>query len=264
MQLVRSLTANARDSPNYDLETAEGVSGCVDSIMHELEATRLLQKALQLSIVPAARSPAGAATAESAADKAHLDDAAGTRLKQQQVQHLLRLSSFSSDFLNSAAALSALPAQHLTKLELHVPARTDVPGSLPDVLARLSSLQELHLVSKCDLLPSSCLAGIAQLQQLTQLQLTGKGWGDLQGLQQLFAQPLPLRRLQLDGVLKCTYFSEHRGKGLDLSGLTQFFELVTDKLSKVWVLPAQLTSLQLECVEEASMLQPLKGHQQLQ
>jgi hypothetical protein len=140
---------------------------------------------------------------------------------------------------------------------------------LPDLLARLSNLQELHLVSKGEPVPSSCLAGIAQLQQLTQLQLSGEcsEWEDIQqGLQQLFAQPLPLPllRLQLDNVLRDTAFSDEGKKGLDLSGLTQLLELVTAQLSEAWVLPAQLTSLQLETVDEASMLQPLRRHQQLQ
>jgi hypothetical protein len=265
MQLVRSLTSTARHSTLPDHRTPEGMSELIDSVMHEVTATRLLQSALQLSLVPAAYSTTCAAAAEPSAEP-HADDAAGTRQQQQQMQHLLRLSSFSSDHLNSAAALSALPAQHLTKLELHVPAETSSPGSLPDLLARLSNLQELHLVSKSEQVPSSCLAGIAQLRQLTQLLLSGEywAWEDMQqGLQQLFAQPLPLQRLQLNRLWEEPYSNVDK-TGLDLSGLTQLVELVTDKLSKVWVLPTQLTNLHVESVDEASTLQPLRGHQQLQ
>jgi hypothetical protein len=260
MQLVRSLTANARDGTSPDHRTPEGLSELIDSCFHEQTATRLLEKALQFSLVPAECSSAGAAAA--AATPHAADDAAGTGHKQQQVHHLLRLSSFSSDHLNSAAALSALPAQHLTKLEFHVTAETSGPGSLPDLLARLSNLQELQLASEREeQVPSSDLAVIAQLRQLTQLQLSGECWEDMQqGLQQLFAQPLPLRHLQLNSIWR-----GEEEQALDMSALTQLVELTTDVLHGDSVLPAQLTSLQLtQGVTYASSLQPLRGHQQLQ
>jgi hypothetical protein len=259
MHLVRSITTNAREPPDVDLGSESGLIRLLDHHMQLKTAAMVLENALEQSVVPAAASNAAATGLVAGQHADSAADTGGHQQQQQHVQHLLRLSSFSSDYLNSAAALSALSAQHLTRLELLAPAEPSGPGSLPGLLARLSNLQELHLSTKGEMVPSSSLAGIAQLRQLTQLQLKGDYWEDLQqGLQQLFAQPLPLRRLQLDQIWR------RDAQALDLSALTQLVELTASELHGDSVLPAQLTSMQWTRGAYASSLQPLQGHQQLQ
>jgi hypothetical protein len=124
---------------------------------------QLLLQSLQLAAVPSAAAAAGIAP-------------------NNQQQQGLRLQSFSSYWRGTPALLSALPAHSLTQLHLDLgwpPAAgqggyydLDELAAAP-ALARLSSLQELRLSNtgyRCSY-PASCAAGIAQLSQLTLLDL---------------------------------------------------------------------------------------------
>jgi hypothetical protein len=133
-------------------------------------------------------------------------------------------------------------------------------AEVPAALARLSNLQHLQLDSRRGGMPGSCLAGVAQLSKLTQLQIGNIGIDSLQSdvhepLQQLLAQPLPLRLLEVD---------MQELQELDLTALTQLEELVTDGFNKWSKLPCQLRSVKLTGVRNDGTSKPLKELQQLQ
>jgi hypothetical protein len=228
VQLVRSVTINVRQDSGHSSSTPEGLSGMFDDCCHDATASLLLNKTFQLL---------------AAAGPDVVRSAASGRQQQQQQRHLLRFTSFTSDHLNSATMLAALPGQHLTRLELESPScdSTHCTGALQ----QLSNLQQLQLTSSQSSVRCSCLAGIARLQQLTQLRLSGHWWESSKDvLQQLFAQPLPLR---VDHVWKEGEVEEEEkeGEALDLSALVQLTELIASDLHPGCVLPAQLHTVQL-------------------
>jgi hypothetical protein len=138
--------------------------------------------------------------------------------------------------------LAVLPAHSLTHLELDVQHDTAVDAAaLSAAIARLSSLQFLSLksgYSQEKAAPACCLASIAQLSQLTELQLHNC-WSDIdQPLQQLLAHPLPLRKLLLHVRSELP--------DLNLAHLTQL-EVLEHRwaaLTPASVLPQQLQRLQ--------------------
>jgi hypothetical protein len=164
--------------------------------------------------------------------------------QQQRLQRAWRLASFSSDLPGAAGLLPFLPAHSLTHLTLDLQHDTAVDGAaLSGALAHLSSLQFLCLHSHCmekTAVPASCLAGIAQLGQLTELQLH-KCLSDID-------QPLPLRKL----VLHVRSDLPH----LNLAHLTQLevLEHSWGALTPQSVLPQRLQRLQLGVVECADDL----------
>jgi hypothetical protein len=138
----------------------------------------------------------------------------------------------------------------LTHLELNLEHDTAVDAAaLSAALARLSSLQFLSLTSSGSqekAAPAGCLAGIAQLSQLTELQLHNC-WADIdQPLQQLLVHPLPLRKLLLHVRSDLP--------DLNLAHLTQLEELEHSwgALTAASVLPQQLQRVQLGSVECAA------------
>lgn len=155
--------------------------------------------------------------------------------------------------------LSALPAHSLTHLDLTLPPTGMVDAAaLSSALARLTNLQQLRL-EKWQGLPmaGSCLGGILQLCRLTMLQLGGNWWGDNDNLAQVLAQPLPLRRLELN--------PQDTLPVLDLSKLEQLEQLTVQyDLPDGSALPVQLQQLHLEAWEGAGIMSALLPLQQLQ
>jgi hypothetical protein len=183
--LVQSITATTETAAIRSIARLSSVRGPSDS--HLEAAQQLLQQALQ----GAANAPkSGAAAAAVAAPRACALLAAGaeglptasahqtvTMQEQQQQQPGWRLASFSSDLPAAPALLHVLPAHSLTHLHLHLHGSAAARRASAGLshLARLSSLQHLHLHSSNAMyeLPVGCLAGLAQLSQLTSLRLSG-------------------------------------------------------------------------------------------
>jgi hypothetical protein len=169
--------------------------------------------------------------------------AAAGALNANQQQSLWRLRSYSSDLPHAVKQLDVLPAHSLTHLQLDMQLDTAVDAAaLSAAIARLSSLQFFSLrsgYSQDKATPASCLAGIAQLSQLTELQLHNC-WSDIdQPLQQLLAHPLPLRKLLLHVRSELP--------DLNLAHLTQL-EVLEHRwaaLTPTSVLPQQLQRLQI-------------------
>jgi hypothetical protein len=197
---------------------------------------------------------------------AALQDSNGQQQRQQQ--RSWRLASFSSDLPGAADLLPLLPAYSLTYLSLdlqHEKAVAADSSALSSALAGLRNLQFLRLSSKPEsweeeASSASCLAGVAQLSQLTELQLLND-WSDIdQPLQQLLAQPLPLRKLLLH--------VQSDLPDVNLAHLTQL-ELLDHRwhsLTPRSVLPQQLQRLQLgavECAEDLEVLMQLPSLQWL-
>ncbi|KAF6257867.1 hypothetical protein COO60DRAFT_1701593 [Scenedesmus sp. NREL 46B-D3] len=154
----------------------------------------------------------------------------------------------------STGMLAALPAHSLTHLDLqglHGP--VDGPAASA-ALARLTHLQRLRI----DIwrAPYSCLAGVAQLNRLTWLELHGFRSDSEQPLQLLLAQPLPLRVLRLSSFITLP--------SLDLSRLTQLqeFSYRGSELPDA-VFPSQLQQLELYSVGSNKLLQAVMQLQQL-
>lgn len=241
--LLKSITAKADDYE--DLDTVE----VVPAQQYMAVAHQLLQPALRLARLLPAEAAAAAAAVDGSAS------CAGPVTGPQQ-QPGLQLQRFYSNWPRSAAMLADLPAQSLTALDLDFQLSIGVDGSsLSALLARLSSLQQLRLstVGYDIRVPVSCLAGIAGLRQLTELVLEGY-WDEKveQPLQQLFAQPLPLRRLKLRLPL------------VSLSSLTRLEEFETDCIVHDGaVLPAQLQRLRLPYLESTGAITALQQLQEL-
>uniref|UniRef100_A0A383W7J6 Uncharacterized protein n=1 Tax=Tetradesmus obliquus TaxID=3088 RepID=A0A383W7J6_TETOB len=118
--------------------------------------------------------------------------------QQQGQQHgSLRLKSFSSAWMPAASLLQALPAHSLTHLDI----RLDEPGArlnaVSAALPQLRRLVQLRLVAPVARSWESILPSLLQLAQLASLTLAGPWETYQQAPQQLLAQLLPLRQLQL-------------------------------------------------------------------
>jgi hypothetical protein len=187
--LVRSIVINAGSLLLID----DKVHG-LQKEAHYRTASRLLQQALQLAALPQANTVSAAAGAAAAGIQ--------TPQQQQQQQQGLQVVSLSSSCLAKPGALgilAALPAHSLTHLDLTFNSCVVDASLVSAALMRLSSLQELHL-KRClaTRVTGSCAPAIMQLSRLTSLRLEGCHWcGSGEQLQQLLAQPLPLRQLVL-------------------------------------------------------------------
>jgi hypothetical protein len=248
--LVRSITTNKEPATQPETQPFE-ISRAVDNAFDVVEAQQLLEEGLLAAAGPAAPGLSA-------------DGARAAASQQQQQQQRLNLASFSSDYA-SLEMLRCLPTHSLTHLRVEFNyALPEQYAEVPDVLARFSNLQQLQLDGQGGKMPGSCLAGIAQLSKLTQLQieigsLRSSLWDPLilqQPLQQLLSQPLPLRMLQLD-------MQDMLYEPLDLTALTQLEELITDGLHPQSKLPGQLRSVKLTGVRDKG-LEPLRELQQLQ
>jgi hypothetical protein len=197
---------------------------------------------------------------QSAATTASSAAAAASTSRQQQQQGL-KLAEFTR-FLGSAAALAALPVHSLTQLDLSWGSGGSTSGpTLSKALVRLSNLQRLRLRNSTgNKNMPACLAGIAQLRQLTSLTLHGE-WNRVDApLQKLLQQSLPLRQLHID--LSSGFYEL---PNLDMSELRQLTAFVTSSsLHEDLVLPAQLQRLQFGECKEAEQLAAVMPLQQLQ
>jgi hypothetical protein len=231
------------------------------SFIQEMPADSYLEVA-QMLLQPAMQLAAGEQHQADAATASQLE----TGVSQRDQRQLLRLAEFQSSWLSTPAVVAALPANSLTHLGLS-PIRkqqssvANTPGLAAEI-QQLSSLQELHIRAGTDAFFSSCLPAIPHLPQLTQLQLTGdmNAPGSRQGLQQLLAQPLPLRHLSLE---------LYELPALKLAALTNLEDLTAgcdsgSELPADSVLPAQLQRLSLPVCKTPNSLQVLTGLQQLQ
>jgi hypothetical protein len=235
--LVKSITVDT----GYLLPTDDVHGLPADS--HVDEVQRVLLQALQLAgtkSAPPAAAPASATAAVSASVGGHT-------AAQQQQQEGWRLASFSSD-LPRAELLAALPAHSLTHLDIYAGSCSTRSGegsnAIAASLARLTSLQHLELWIGTDGIPVSVLAGVAQLSQLTALTLQGWWDGIKQPLEQLLAQQLPLRKLD---VSMRDDIRDSPQPVLDIKHLTTLEQLSTvGQLPEGSALPAQLKQLQLE------------------
>jgi hypothetical protein len=193
--------------------------------------------------------PVSAATAVPVAYQAGSNQVTSQAQQQQQQQQGLRLRSFSSNLDNVVDILAVLPPHSLAHLHLSLENATTDSSSLSAALVRLSRLQRLHLSR----LPASfCMAltALTQLNQLTHLevrewqeQIVGSDQQHSQqqvqpaaaALQQLLAQPLPLKELNLCPRLQLP--------ALDMARLTKLTKLDASYcmiLPVDSVLPAQL------------------------
>jgi hypothetical protein len=182
-------------------------------------------------------------------------------VKQQQ-QQPVRLPKISSiTMAGDAAMLHVLPAHSLTHLSLQWLPCSSSSATASTAFANLSNLQQLHLQASYPLQdPSSLWPGIGQLSQLTSLELDivveeEWPWSRLlptygiepeihgQALQQLLAQPLPLRVLRLS--------SNRVLPRLNLSQLTQL-QVFSGSCSGDWpeqldaIFPPQIQQLELD------------------
>uniref|UniRef100_A0A383W844 Uncharacterized protein n=1 Tax=Tetradesmus obliquus TaxID=3088 RepID=A0A383W844_TETOB len=218
---------------------------------------QLLQQALQAAAGHADARAAGAAALQA-------NSATGMTGKQQQQQQqrrrrrAWRLASFGSDLPGAPALLHALPGCSLTYLHLGLQpgAAAERAKAQLSQLASLSSLQQLSLVGSPGLgpgyeVPGGCLAGLSQLGQLTTLRLAGRFLGVKQLLQQLLAQPLPLRQLTVDFV-----GVDERLALPSTAHLTQMTELIIgSSVQDSAALPERLQSLEWhKCTDLAPVL----------
>jgi hypothetical protein len=159
--------------------------------------------------------------------------------------------------------LAVLQVQHLTRVELGFPSDSKTDSTaLSMVLARLSNLQQLHLGDMYDASLRAALTALVQLPQLTLLKCNVDWAVDVHrqvasrrsstvALQQLLAQPLPLKSLQRS---RC---GSYQLPVLNMALLTNLTELSTGccVLAEATVLPAQLQRLQFWA--EAHSMEPL-------
>uniref|UniRef100_A0A383W8V2 F-box domain-containing protein n=1 Tax=Tetradesmus obliquus TaxID=3088 RepID=A0A383W8V2_TETOB len=248
--LVKSITATAAINNRGLLEREQ---------FPLATAQQLLQQALQAAAgVADAGCDAAGADAAAAAQPASSDvgsyNSTQHDQQQQQQQHGWRLASFSSDLPGVSTLLQLLPSHSLAHLHLVL----EEPADLSQ-LARLSSLQQLHLQGNHFMgskLQDGCLAVVVQLSQLTSLRLSGMWWGIKKQLQQLLAQPLPLRQLVADFMDKAV---DVRQALPSLAHLTQLTDLYIRGSGMPGgagaALPAQLQSLHLgQCTNLAPVL----------
>jgi hypothetical protein len=200
--------------------------------LHVEAAQHLLRQAMQL----AAAASTVAAPGQNIATQ------------QQQQQRLNNISSIT--MAGDAAMLRALPAHSLTSLKLYQLQPTPNRSAVCAALAGLRNLRQLRLQASV-----SCLAGIAQLSQLTLLEV-GVHEEHHAELQQLLAQPLPLRVLHLDEYEELPL--------LDLSNLTQL-QRFGNHMELNAVFPPQLQQLDASWLPAAqySALMPLRQLQDL-
>jgi hypothetical protein len=211
-------------------------------------AAQLLRPAMQL----AATSSSVTATVLTLSREAATSVAGQDRQQLQQQQPGLRLDSFSSDAVWAVALLDVLPAASMTCLKVDLDGsrqwhneREHDKAALAAAVSRLTNLRQLQFEgSTCGGL-GNCLPVIAQLSKLTCLTVNGDTVDDgcERALQQLLAQPLPLRELHID------VFDQQELPVLDLGRLQQLQEFTTSRLlPQGSVLPTQLRRLQLgEC-----------------
>jgi hypothetical protein len=241
--------------------------------IHAAGATQAADHRIPLSAPLPAAAAATTATAATAAAAAVKVAAAVGGSQQQQQQQGLRLRSFSTGLPKAADMLAALQVQHLTSVELVFYNATTDSSALSSALARLSSLQQLRLDGMVDPSLGTSLTTLVQLPHLTSLELCGL-WDSVPlpeeqrpyrrcsdtpasplsgALQQLLAQPLPLKSLQLPARLS------YRLPVLNMALLTKLTELSTGncELPEASVLPAQLQRLQFNSWAEAHSLDPL-------
>jgi hypothetical protein len=236
--------------------------------LHVDEAQRVLHRALQLAgTMPA--PPTAAVSSTTAAVAASVGSSTGAEQQQQQGWRLARFSSY----MPGAELLAALPTHSLTHLELDdggcsgcSTVSTEDDSTTAAALARLSSLQRLRLAAWTNGIPVSALAGVAQLSRLTALSLYGNFEGIKQPLEQLLAQQLPLRKLEMS-MHESTRNSSQ--PVLDIEHLTTLEQLsncwwsLRGQLPEGSALPAQLKQLQVaQCsARDLAAVMPL---QQLQ
>lgn len=165
---------------------------------------------------------------------------------------LLQLQEYSSNCMGNSCILQALPAAHLTALQLALPQHSRTDPAMPSnqdlkaAIRRLTNLQSLSLTFKLQqTLSTACCEAFAALSQLTSLELgvclSANGTSLL--LQSL--QAAPLQKLQL----RCSYESWH---GLDLVPLTHLIELqlllVQPEVDAAVLLPLQLKVLAVKAL----------------
>jgi hypothetical protein len=225
-------------------EACAGTAAPAAAASEQATATPAAPAATDVAVVPAASSAVAAPATE--------------QQQQQQQQQRWRLASFSSNLSGAAALLPVLPAHSLTHLDL------ELQGGREELkhLEHLSMLQRLRLDSPSSPMPSasSCLAGLAKLNHLTSLTLSGRWEGINKQLHELLMQQLPLLELE-DTVLDFDRFSGAMSAPC-LTHLTQLTKLGMDNdLQEGMLLPTQLNSLRLG---SCSDLAPLLQLQQLQ
>jgi hypothetical protein len=154
---------------------------------HVAAAQELLQLSIQAagatqaaedSICLTAPSPATAAATAATAAAAVIGETAfgGNQQQQQQQQQQqgLRLRSFSSSLPKAVDILAALQVQHLTAVDLGFHGAMKDSSTLSLALAQLSNLHQLRLGGTFDASLGAALMTLAQLPQLTSLELTGQ------------------------------------------------------------------------------------------
>jgi hypothetical protein len=209
----------------------------------------LLQRALQLAPPPLDET----AAAQHAATLSQQDDP-----RQQKLQ----LRSFTTG-LSGANVLAALPAHSLTRLELQFGSSETLDGpAMSAALARLSSLQQLiiHCPYWCCKMAGSCLPGLAELSNLTSLELCGCWPGVKEPLNAALTAP-GLQQLQQLRLLRL------HEPCPTLTQLTQLTELSIDidtyPFDEVQ-LPTQLQRLHIQPVTEMAVYTKLLQLQKLQ
>jgi hypothetical protein len=172
------------------------------------------------------------------------------------------LSSFSSSLPTAVDVLAGLQVQHLTCVQLtFIRAMTD-SSALSMALAQLSNLQQLRIGNMDDASLGTALTTLVQLPRLTLLDCDGQWSSQGRGrqskvlasplseaLQQLLAQPLPLKSLQLPGS------RSYRLPALNMPLLTKLTELSIGRgaLVESTVLPARLQRLKIYSAASHSM-----------
>jgi hypothetical protein len=257
--LVNSITASG---PH---ESEPTVAGVIRWEYLEV-AQQLLQQGLQASAwfhVAGGTASAAAQDVTAAVQGNHCSSSALTKEHNHQQQQL-HLASFHSDFLGTPGVLAALPAKHLTSLNVHYSADTVAAAhAMTAALAQLTSLQQLCLTTgNFNLgMPDSCLSGVAQLPRLTKLTLAGD-WPDM-ALQEVVTAALPLQHLDL-GEIQSGVFQDSREPVLEMRGLSQLRELTAWEVPGECLLPAQLRRLTLISVPHAGSLSAIMALHQLQ
>uniref|UniRef100_A0A383V7H8 F-box domain-containing protein n=1 Tax=Tetradesmus obliquus TaxID=3088 RepID=A0A383V7H8_TETOB len=232
--------------------------------LHLEAAQQLLQMALQMATAPPVAAAAAAAPPPLpaiAAEQITAPYQPQQLLQQSWQQQLVRLLAISSITMMCTKnnMLAALPAHSLTHLYLKTLEWPYGRLAFSAALTRLSNLQQLHLVYP-DTEAGSCLTGLAQLTQLTLLELDCY-YTEKSMLQQLLAQPLPLRVLRLQSA----YWEDH----LDLSHLTQLQEFSNKESCRTsgelnTSFPEQLQKLEAGPLHHEDDFQALLQLQQLQ
>ena len=146
----------------------------------------------------------------------------------------LHLQSLTTD-LTTPAIFAALPSPYLTSLQLSCKSDSTQnvsTGAFKSAIGSLTNLQSLSLESFCISVASSCLAALAPLTHLTNLNVRAKGWDTLQHL------PPQLQLLSCDSCGEAVK--------VDIGHVTGLTKLVlfTNALQEGTSLPANLAELQ--------------------